>query len=455
MRLVVPVLLLALTVPLSGCSKAPATDGKIHLKYWAVWNGFELEAMRSVVDLFNRSQDRIHVDLLSISFLERKLLVATAGGNPPDIFSLGYEWVVDYAQKNAILPLDGYLERAGIKREDYIPVFWDQCLFDNRVWGLPINGSCIAFHYNKAHFREAGLDPGNPPKTLAELEAIEPKLNRFSGNRIERLAFIPSSQDPDWWPYCWPWFFGGELWDGKDKLTLTSPECVEAYEWVASFPKRLGAARIQPLRASFGNLFASSQNPFLSGKLSCLFQGSWMASFVEKYAPGLEFGVAPMPTKTLDLYGTTVVEGDVIFIPAGTKDPDASFEFIKFVASQRGTELFCTGMRSVNPRAVRSEEFMRNHPNPNIEQFDALARGDKAHYAPKVSIWYEMLDEMQVVLSQAWLHQIPPARALAKAQDRLQARLEQELERWRLVSQARHAEWDAFIEKSRKGVPLQ
>lgn len=445
--------LLLSVIILSGCAdqKPNTVDGRLHLKYWAVWSGFELAAMQSVVDLFNQSQDKLFVELLSISQLERKLLVATAGGNPPDIASLAYEFLPYFAQKNAILPLDGYVERLGVHKDDFIPVFWEQCLYDNYLWGLPIMGSAIALHYNKAHYREAGLDPNKPPVTIAELIEIENKINRLKDDQYERLAFLPSVSVPEWWPYYPPWFFGGKLWNGKDKLTLNDPLCVEAYQWVADYPTRLGPERVQPLRAGFGNLFASPQNPFLAGKLTMIFQGSWMANFVDKYAPKLEFGAAPMAVKTPDLYGTVIVEADTIFIPAGSKHPEASFEFLRFLTSQKANEMLCHGFRCISPKRERSEEFMRNHLNPNIRMFDSLVMGEKTCYAPKISMWYEVLDEIAVVFDKVWLHQATPYDALTEAQNRLQVRLDQEIETWNLVSPARHKEWDAFIEKSRKG----
>jgi ABC-type glycerol-3-phosphate transport system substrate-binding protein len=437
-----------------GCSGGNK-DGKVHLKYWAVWSGFELEAMREVVNQFNQSQNRIVVDLLSISLLERKLLISTAGGNPPDVASLGYEFLPDFAQKNAILPLDGYIQREGISQDDFIPVFWEQCGHEGYTWGLPIMGSAIALHYNKAHFRSVGLDPDKPPVTIAELTACEDKLNILKDDQYQRLAFLPSVAVPEWWPYCWPWFFGGELWNGVDRLTLTDPKCVEAFQWVADFPTRLGPERVQPLRAGYGNLFASPQNPFLAGKLTMLFQGSWMANFVDKYAPELDFGAAPMSVKTPDLYGTVVVEADTMFIPSGVKHPEASFEFMKYVTSQEPNEKLCLGFRCISPKRVRSEHFSKVHPNPNIRMFDGLVMGNKTHYAPKMSMWNEMVDEMGVVFDQVWLHEETPLDALTNAQNRLQARLDQETDLWRLVAAARRKEWDEIVRRTKAGEPPQ
>jgi ABC-type glycerol-3-phosphate transport system substrate-binding protein len=436
-----------------GCSPHnESPDGKIHLKYWAVWSGFELATMQSMVHQFNQSQDQIVVDLLSISRIERKLLVATAGGNPPDLASLSNEFLPYFAQKNAVIPLDGYLEAYGIRQEDFIPVFWEATHYDGYLWGLPVMGSAIALHYNIAHFREAGLDPLKPPITLDELKAVEERINILKGDQYERLAFIPSVSVPDWWPYCWVWFFGGDLWNGTDQLTLTAQACVEAFEWVRSYPTRLGVERVQSIRTDFGNHFASPQNPFLDGRLSMVLQGSWMTNFVEKYAPRMDMGAAPMCVKTADLYGTTMVESDVMYIPKGARHPRASLEFIRYLLKPENNGKLCLGFRSISPLKNRSSGYLQQHPNPHIKMFDKMVMGTKAHTAPKLSMWYEMLDEMAVVTDQVWLQRQTPLEALTEAQERLQVRLTQEIDSWNLVKAVRHAEWDAFIAATRQGV---
>ena len=57
---------------------------------WSVLSGAAdsdraTRAMQAVVDDFNASQDRIFIKMLTVSQIEQKLLLATAGGNPPDL----------------------------------------------------------------------------------------------------------------------------------------------------------------------------------------------------------------------------------------------------------------------------------------------------------------------------------------------------------------------------------
>ena len=56
---------------------------RIVLNYWEKWTGSEAQAMQRVVDAFNASQDRIHVNYLTMSSIDEKAMLAIAGGAPP------------------------------------------------------------------------------------------------------------------------------------------------------------------------------------------------------------------------------------------------------------------------------------------------------------------------------------------------------------------------------------
>src|ERR1700722_25738 len=76
--------------------------GRVHVTYWEKWTDFEAQAMRNVVNDFNRSQDKIYVDMLTVSGIENKTLMATAGRVPPDVAGLYGENVTSYVDNQAI-----------------------------------------------------------------------------------------------------------------------------------------------------------------------------------------------------------------------------------------------------------------------------------------------------------------------------------------------------------------
>ena len=103
-------LILLGTVFLCGCSviiPEPGdtyVDGRLQITYWEKWPGFEGEAIQRVVDRFNERQDRIYVNLVTLSQIDRKTLVAIAGGDPPDLVGLWSAGLSQFAETRAQLP---------------------------------------------------------------------------------------------------------------------------------------------------------------------------------------------------------------------------------------------------------------------------------------------------------------------------------------------------------------
>ncbi len=409
--------------------------GPVHITYWEKWTSFEGDAMRAVVDTFNRKQNKIHVDLLTVSGIENKTLLAAAGGNPPDVAGLYGPNVAQYADDHAILPLDDYCRRAGITADQYIPAYWRIGYYHDHVYALPSTPASTALHYNKAMFRAAGLDPNKPPQTIEEMDADAAKITTRQNGRIDKAGFMPA--EPGWWNYGWGFIFGGKLWDGQSHLTANAPENVRAFEWIASYSKKYGATDLQTFRSGFGN-FSSPQNAFLEGKVAMELQGVWMYNFINQFAPKLEWAAVPFPhpADRPDLANSTFVDEDVLVIPRGAKHPEEAFEFIKYVQSQEGMELLCMGQRKHTPLVKVSESFWKNHPNPYIKLFDELPRGKNAFGPPQLGIWPEYQTELNNAFDEVALLQKTPKEALDEVQARMQPKLDEYLERLRLRGEA-------------------
>jgi multiple sugar transport system substrate-binding protein len=401
---------------------APA-DGRLHIKYWEKWTGFEGEAMRAVVNAFNRKQSRIFVDMLSVSQVDQKMLLATAGGNPPDVAGLWDYNVIVYADNSAIRPLDDYCREAGLGPDDYVPAYWDLCTHRGHVFAMPTTPASVALHWNRKLFREAGLDPDRPPKTIEELDAMADKLTkRDASGQITQSGFLPA--EPGWWNWGWGYWFGGSLWDGKGNATLTSPENLRAYNWVKGYVDRYHPENLSVFQSGFGN-FSSPQNAFLTGKVAMVLQGVWMANYINKNNPSLDWDAAPFPypANRPDLANSTPVGLDVLVIPSSARHPREAWEFIKYVQSQEGMELLCDGQWKHSPLARVSPGFMKNHKNKRIQLFYDLPRGKNTFAGPKVGVWKEWQDEMKAGFEGIWKKGETAESALQGVQNRIQPKL--------------------------------
>ena len=396
--------------------KPKAHDGKVVVTYWEKWTSFEADAMRDVVDEFNKSQDKIFVDYLSVSSVDQKTLLATASGIPPDLAGLYGPNMAGYAEYDALTDMTQMAAEAGIKRENYIPVFYDMCTMNGKLLALPTTPASVALHYNKDILKKGGWDPDKPPTTFEELDKMDAQLMKKEGDKVVLSGFMPA--EPGWWPWAWPYYFGGSLFDEKGQVvTADKPENIKAYDWMAGYAKRYGAQAFADYKSSLGG-FDSPQNAFINGKLGSEIQGVWMANFIGKHNKKLNWAAAPFvhPADRPDLAGSSMVDLDIIVIPTGAKHVKEAFEFLKFVESQHGMEKLCFGQKKVSPLAVQSPEFEKNHPNPFVGLFRQLCFGKNVISPPKTPIWAEYQSRLGPMIDEMNLGTKTPAQAMKELQ---------------------------------------
>jgi ABC-type glycerol-3-phosphate transport system substrate-binding protein len=270
-----------------------------------------------------------------------------------------------------------------------------------------------------------------PPVTIEELDEDCDKIFKTDKDgKMISAGFIPG--EPGWWNFLWGDFFGGRLWDGKSKLTANCPENVRALTWIQHFTKKYGNSSLQTFRNGFGQ-FNSPQNAFLDERVAMEMQGVWMANFIEKNNPKMEWGAVPFPypADRPDLKDTTVADLDILTIPRGALHPDEAFEFIKYVESQKGMEMLCLGQHKNSPLKKVSPGFYEHHPNPFIRLFNDLPLGKNTVAVPKIGIWPEYSAQMNDAVDQVTLLQKTPQQALDDVQNRMQPELDEHLERLR------------------------
>jgi ABC-type glycerol-3-phosphate transport system substrate-binding protein len=189
------------------------------VRYWEKWTGNEGAQMRRIVDDFNRTvgrEKKIHVEYLSMSAIDQKALVATAAGVPPDVAGLWDQQVAQYASLGAAEPLDELAAAHGITEQTYLPVYWNGCRYEGKLYALISTPAAVALHYNKqvfqqcaAQLRAAGLDADRPPRTLEELDRYAAILDqRTQAGRLDRAGYIPLQS---WYVPFSVYWFGGEI----------------------------------------------------------------------------------------------------------------------------------------------------------------------------------------------------------------------------------------------------
>ena len=391
---------------------------RVTVLYWEKWTGDEGEEMRKTVNFFNASQDRIFVKYLSISGVDQKTMLATSGGNPPDVAGLWANNLCQLADAKAVIDLTELAREKGITEATYIPCYWDEMTYRGGLWGLPSTPASIAMHVNADLVPKEYASPETFPQTFEALDKMVDKISKKGKDGSLIMAgFLPG--EPGWWHWAWPAWFGGKLLKG-DKITIDTPEADKAFTWIAQYGKRFGISQVQSFSSGFGN-FASPQDAFMSGKVASELHGVYKANYIRLYNPKMNWFALPFPhpESRPDLAGQTVVDSDVLCIPRGAKHPKEAFEFIAYVQRQDVMERLCSAHGKNSPLSKVSESFLKNHPNKYIRLFDKLARSPLAFHTPKTGIFPQLSAEISNAYQEVSTGAKTPKQALTDAQKRI------------------------------------
>ncbi|MFF8673456.1 ABC transporter substrate-binding protein [Streptomyces sp. NPDC015242] len=146
-----------------------------------------------------------------------------AGGQMEDVFYTYFtdaRHVVDINQAADLTPYVKELKSYGTLQKQLRDIY----TVDGKVHGIPRTGYSMGLIYNKALFEKAGLDPGKPPATWAEVRTAAKKIAGLGGGTVGYADY--SAQNQGGWHFTAELYSqGGEVVspDGK-KATVDTPE---------------------------------------------------------------------------------------------------------------------------------------------------------------------------------------------------------------------------------------
>ena len=399
-------------------AQSPGAHARIPVYYWHMWSGQWQPTMERVVAEFNASQDKYEVIPLQVPYAQAdsKFLMSVAGGNPPDVMAQWTQAVSTWSQDGVLQPLDTRMtpaERQFFLRGTY-PVVHQNGWYKGHLYGLVMGVDVYACYYCPDQFRQAGLDPDHFPQTLEELTAAGRKLDQTDATgRYTRLGFLPQS----FTNYA-PSFGGGFYDNATGHILLNTPANLRAMSYLVDTSKMLGLDRVQRFNSGL-----KSQNgadwPFIDGSFSVALDGEWRVLQLAKYAPHLDYRVAPLPPPAGGKPLASFANTGFLTIPAGAKHSEGAWEFIKFWSGldhpeQAAKYTTWFGWLPSSPRMAKSVDYQAFlHHYPAYQTFVALAASPNLVTTPPVPYQLFLLDRISAVDDLAARGALSPAQALA------------------------------------------
>jgi multiple sugar transport system substrate-binding protein len=415
-----------------------ATRGpRVQVRFWHMWTAEWKSVVDRIVARFNETQSTYEVVALSVppAGAESKLLLAAVGGDPPDVMAEWQNVIPTWAKSGLLAPLDELMseqDRATFARDAY-PVVKRLGTYRGHLYGLTIGVNAWACYYRVDHLREIGADPGKLPDTLEELVAMGGRLNRFDAQGdLVRLGFL---QQPFLPLLNFAPLFGGGFYDEqKQELTLNTPENLRALTFLVEQRRALGIERA--IR------FDSAQNagfglewPFVTGSVSITVDGQWRVEQLAKYAPNLEYVVAPVPPPKGGKALAGFANGNFMIVPRAARNTAGAWAFIRFWSGlespRAAAELYTWGGWLPGVRGVAAAPAFVDylHHYPQFQSFIELLPSENQQTLPPVAFQTFLLDRIRAADEGAARGLLTPRAAL----ERLEREVNEERARQRSV----------------------
>ncbi len=301
------------------------------------------------------------------------------------IANAGIPSIMDYEQVVPVADLYAAGGETLVAQGDLVANPARAATYQDKMIAMPFNGSAILLYYNKDMFRDANLDPENPPTTIAEMaECITALMQTDGSGNVTRYGLnvaVRRYQMANWIGGQGEYNFFGDNEGGRAGMMtrVTSGDDGTLMNYLTEWEKVVQTGGYKEVEDNINEEFAMQ-----------LFGMAVMSS--ARIGKITEWGTAFLPKVSADDQGGVAVGGssNLIFDRGDQAVVDAAWYFIQYLASPEAQYDFCTqtGYIPINSLtfeldemktflaenekfAVACEEMKASNPNVQ-EPFDII-----------------------------------------------------------------------------------
>lgn len=310
-----------------------------------------------------------------------KSLTAFKSGQPPTMAVLLSTDTFTLMDQGAIVPLDEIATSAEDKA--WMGSFYEAFMMNSRAkgktWGVPFQRSTIVQYWNKALFKEAGLDPEKGPANWDQLVEFSKKLTKrdASGNVSQWGMKIPSTGFA-YWMFQGLTTANGAMLMNQDgnKTAFDDPAVVESLQYWVDLS---GKHKVMPGGAIE---WGTTPKDFLEQKAAIIWTTTGNLTNIRTNA-SFPFGVGMLPAKKR--MGSPTGGGNIFFFKNSTPQQlAAAVKFAKFLTQPQRAAAWsaATGYVAVSQAAwdtAEMKKYVQDVPAATV------ARDQLAHAVAELS----------------------------------------------------------------------
>jgi multiple sugar transport system substrate-binding protein len=335
--------------------------------------------------------------------LIQQMPVDFQAGTAPDILAGCCDWLADWAQQGYLLDLKPFVE-ADLDQatlDDWDPAQYSALFTPDGVqFALPKYHGALGLYYNKDIFDSFGVSYPNDQWTHEDYRLAMLRLthDRDGDGKIDLWG---SMMDIAWeriQVHVNAW--GGHFVDPENpaRSFMARPEALEAMQWIHD---RMWRDHIMASFLDVQNM--ETRQAFLNGHTAMVEDGSWALKDILENAE-FNLGVTSLPAGPVRKVTLATTDGFGIY--AGTRHPEAAWEFIKYLVSKKYGRAMAQAHLLQPSRASLVDEWVElvqnNYPNKsNGLDIESFAEGHRQGYSVTAEIFSNMASARQLA-DDAW-----------------------------------------------------
>ncbi|MBK5195237.1 MAG: sugar ABC transporter substrate-binding protein [Proteiniphilum sp.] len=349
--------------------------------------------------------------------LKTQALIMANAGEAPDIIQSARSWYPSFVIGGYVTDMSKLMGDAYM--DDIFPEILADMEYDGGIYGIPWKVCPFVMFYNKELFRQAGLNPEQPPRTYEE--ALEyateiSKLRDSDGNKVFGLGQTTGAVPVSGGSVLSMMFsFGGGLTDENGNVDIDNANNIAAFSFLAELDEK----GFNPE----GALLKDLRNLFAIGRLGMYFDQMWGMTGVYAINPDIrpDVGMSNPLGGNGKAPGSTL-EAHLLLVSEDSRHKEAAAKFIEFATSPEQISKYYQITPFLLPRESQVEVAENYSDNPFI--VPVLDYAETINEVKKDGDMENVFIELTNTAQEVTVGGVDPAKAVRDLEQRVRPLLE-------------------------------
>ena len=274
--------------PTQFTTDAMQPSAEVEIEYWQYQYQTKVDLVNELIPEFEAANPLIKIKHVNFPYDDFRTQVAAAvqAGEGPDVLNVYFGWIPAYVQQQFLVALPADVFPTDQIESQFFPMV-QAAKINDAYYALPTAVRTLALFYNKDILGAAGL---NPPTNWEETVSVAQATVKKNGDTFEIVGITQDieGQGHNWWREGLVRQNGGQpISDDNRTLNWTSPEAVEAFQYLTAF-----LTEYKVTQTAFDT---DGPTAFGNGHAALHVDGSYRIGTYKANNPDLNYAIVPLP----------------------------------------------------------------------------------------------------------------------------------------------------------------